>query len=45
MLVKDFTKEIPFQVADDTLKNPSNCLKKCHLARRKNYITKDAIKG
>ena len=27
MLVKDFTKEIPFQLADDTLKKPSNCLK------------------
>ena len=27
MLVKDFTKEIHFQLADDTLKNPSNCLK------------------
>ena len=28
MLVKDFTKEMHFQLADDTLKNPSNCLKK-----------------
>ena len=28
MLVKDFTKEIRFQLANDTLKNQSNCLKK-----------------
>ena len=28
MLVKDFTKEISFQLANDTRKHPSNCLKK-----------------
>ena len=45
MLVKNFAKEIQYQLAHETLKNPLNFLKTCQKPKRENHKTKDFIKG
>ena len=45
MLVKNFAKEIQYQLAHETLKNPLNYLKNCQKPKRENPKTKDFIKG
>ena len=45
MLVIDFTKEIRFQLTNDTLKNPWNCQKKVSNNVGEYHTTKDVIKG
>ena len=45
MLGKNFAKEIQYQLAHETLKNPLNYLKNCRKPKRENHKTKDFIKG
>ena len=45
MLVKIFAKEIQYQLAHETLKNPLNYLKNCQKPKRENHKTNDFIEG